>query len=543
MKKIVYGVSIRGNDHYISGQGCQDANSYCVSEGVDDNIAVVAISDGHGGAPYSRSAYGSAFAVDVAEKEMKEFLLQHQRLLDELDSIDKQHRGDSIEAILKAGVKNEFQLIKNDILVKLDADFALLKDKIWSEWKKRVDADLTENPITLINASMSTIDSMSPAEEKSLIGYGLVEGDCVTFINTDIKEAGATAVRKNPRQLYGATLICVGNYKHHYFVVQIGDGNIVVIDKNDLLLNLFEDDGLLANETYSLCQANALSHFKERYFCADAKIVMLSTDGIVNAVEDESYLVNLAKGIYENVIVEPQGIKRDFKQLLRNFSNGSGDDCTISFIANNVPDDNYKSFVDSLEIEEVNDLEKLYRPKLEPYKFQLTEVEAVPKVNDIYKFNEISKKIFSTCLLLDDYKELIAKKESVSDNPKGFLEKRLAKKLLEIEQELNEEQTRIYNEKLNLHLKNNPLIIVAIEQFNIGLKDGGLDIYEKPRMFGIVKEIEDRKVKLEIIDEIQYNKMHDAGYQMFYLDAILKLDDTYAISIKKDKISLINTKE
>jgi hypothetical protein len=145
--------------------------------------------------------------------------------------------------------------------------------------------------------------------------------------------------------------------------------------------------------------------------------------------------------------------------------------------------------------------------------------------------------------LLDDYKELIAKKESVGDNPKGFIEKRLTKKLLEIEQELNEEQTRIYNEKLNLHLKNNPLIIVAIEQFNIGLKDGGLDVYEKPRIFGLVKEIEDRKVKLEFLDEIQYNKMHDAGYQMFYLDAILKLDDIYAISIKKDKISLINTKE
>ena len=80
----------------------------------------------------------------------------------------------------------------------------------------------------------------------------------------------------------------------------------------------------------------------------------------------------------------------------------------------------------------------------------------------------------------------------------------------------------------NIYLSQCSRLISKIMQFN--REDQG-------------KEIEDRKVKHEILDEIQYSKMHDAGYQMFYLDAILKLDDTYAISIKKDKISLINTKE
>ena len=543
MKKIIYGASIRGNDHYISGQECQDANSYYVNENLDDNIAVMALSDGHGGAPYCRSAFGSATAVDVAKKEMKDFISKHQRLLDELDLIDKKIQGTFTEDNIQEKVKNDFQHLKKDIISKIEAEFALLKNKIWSEWKNRIDADLTKNPITLINTTLSTIKSMAPMETKNFIGYGIEEESYVTFINTDIKETGAIGVKKNPRHLYGATLICVGNYKKHYFVLQIGDGNIVVIDENDMILPLFEDDGLVANETYSLCQSNALNHFKEQYFCSDVKIITISTDGIVNAVEDESYLISLAKGIYENVVVEPEGIKKDFKQLLRNFSNGSGDDCTICFLANHLSEDSLKRFNESVEIEEINDLEKLYRTKFDAYKFEFPEVEAVPKINDLYKFNELSKKIFTSVLLLDEYRELVKEKEAIGEQPKTFVGKMKSKKLLEIEQELNEEQTKIYSEKLNLQLEKHPVILVSFDLINIGLKDDGVDVYEKGKLYGLVREIEDKKVSYEILEEEQYNKMRDLGHQIFYLDAMLKLCDNYGIAIKKDKISLIKTKE
>ena len=539
MKKIIYGASIRGNDHYISGQECQDANSYCANENFGDDVAVMAISDGHGGAPYCRSAYGSATAVDVAKQEMKEFISEHKLLLDELDLIDKKIQEEFGDSDVSMVMKSHFQLQKDIVTTSLEEDFSLLKNRIWVEWKKRIDAHLTENPITLINASMNTLNATLPMETKKFMGYGIVDEESVTFINTDVKEVGAMGVKKNPRHLYGATLICVGNYKTHYFILQIGDGDIVAIDENDSVLSLFEDDGLVANETHSLCQSNAIKHFKERYLCFDAKIVMLSTDGIVNAVEDESFLVSLAKGIYDNVVDEPEGIKKDFKQLLRGFSNGSGDDCTICFLANHIPVEKYNCFNDSIDVEEANDLQKLYRKKFDSYKFEFPEVEAVPKINGIYKFNELSKTIFSSVLRLDDYEALIKSKWVAGENPKSFM----FNKLLEVEKELNEEQTRIYKEALNSYLGNHPVIIVSFELTNIGLKDGGLDVYEKDKVYGLVREMDDKKVSFEILNEQQYNVMRSAGYQLFYLDAKKRICDNYVIDINKDKISLIKTKE
>ena len=89
MKTVVYGSSIKGNGHFISGTQCQDNNSFDEKDFSDDEIKVIALSDGHGGAPYCRSAKGSRLAVDITKKELYDFVNRIKPFLDEIDSAQR----------------------------------------------------------------------------------------------------------------------------------------------------------------------------------------------------------------------------------------------------------------------------------------------------------------------------------------------------------------------------------------------------------------------------------------------------------------------
>lgn len=541
MKKIVYGASIRGNDHYISGKECQDAIAYGGSEKPDD-IFVMALSDGHGGAPYCRSASGASMAVEIAKIEIETFLLEHRQLLDELDVLEEKIRFVDNSGQQECG--NEIVGLKKDIFTKIEADFSTVKEKIWTEWKKRVDVDLEQNPATIFRVEMDTIKSMSTTESRKFLGYGTLEENEISFINNDLRESGVESVQKNPRQLYGATLLCIGNYKNHYFLVQIGDGDIVIIHADGSVDNPFAKmDGLVGGETYSLCQSSALSHFKERYYYGDVRFAMISTDGIVNSLENEGVLGNVAKWVYENLLATPADIKKEFKPFLREFSNGSGDDCSICFLANHLTDEQRDAFMESSGAEEVNDFGKLYVPKLTAYKFDFPEVEAKPKINGIYKFNELSKKMFGSCALMGEYKELAQIKRELMSPKKTLIGKQIETHFMESERALNEMQQKIYLEKMDEHLASSPVIIGHFKPIHIGLKERQLDVYEDDSFFGLVKAVNDRKISFERLEEEEYERMKERGPKIFHLEARIKISNEYAISIKENKINLIKIKE
>ena len=218
MKKILYGASRRGDDHFRSGQVCQDANSY-KELNFDDNVPVLAIADGHGGAPYARSSEGAKFATTVAKMEMEDFILEHREVLDKISSINKlidQDRGEleNIEA-LKSN--------KQDLITKIEEDFSKVKENIWDKWKRQVDKDLEENPALIVDVTLtkiSSITSSTTTKESQFSGYANVLDDKLSLINNDLTERDVNAVKRNPRNLYGATLLCVGTYKDNYFFIK-----------------------------------------------------------------------------------------------------------------------------------------------------------------------------------------------------------------------------------------------------------------------------------------------------------------------------------
>ncbi|MBE5731830.1 MAG: protein phosphatase 2C domain-containing protein [Clostridiales bacterium] len=560
MKKILYGASVRGDDHYKRGQVCQDANSY-QEVNFDDEVPVLAIADGHGGAPYARSALGAKIATVVAKREMEDFILSHKEVLDRISSINQlveQDRGE-LEDV------DSLKSIRQNLVTKLEEEFAKVKENIWDKWKRQVDKDLEEKPCTVISATLTQITSITnPAltKERLFSGYAKVSDDALLLINNDLLERDVNAVKRNPRNLYGATLLCVGVYKDHYFFIQIGDGDIVVVDSSDKAWFPFnEDEELVGSVTYSLCQGNATAYFKEKYVFSDLRMVMLSSDGVLNGVGDREEIEKIAKGLYENVVQEPQTLIADLPHLLRNCSSSSGDDCTIGFIASNVSDATYDAFYgipgneceESAEKEEEDEelkereseLEKLYKPKFEPYKFNFPEAEKVEKVNGLPKFNEISKKLFTESFKKQDYLSLIDAKKKTSKFA-NFIQSYFTKGFDKIEQELNEKMLKEYNEKLDAYLSENPLMLIKFGQTNVGLKDRTLDVYEKEEIYGIVKSVDDNKIEFERVSKENYQRltmMMGMIGSPFSFDGSIKINSEYSLKISKNKLSLTKTKE
>ena len=114
MNTVVYGSSIKGNGHFIHGGKCQDSNSFDEKDFSEDEIKVIALSDGHGGAPYCRSAKGAKFAVDIAKSELYSFVSRIKDFLDEIDSAQKFINGilerdlcENKETVQKAEISNQ----------------------------------------------------------------------------------------------------------------------------------------------------------------------------------------------------------------------------------------------------------------------------------------------------------------------------------------------------------------------------------------------------------------------------------------------------
>ena len=142
MSLLVYGVSIRGNGHYASGQECQDRNSFEESDFSKDKIKVAAMADGHGGVPYFRSAEGAALAVKKAKKILHDFVEKNKDDLDKISELeDETQRLEAVKNIpatyLQDDVKGRWSIFlsikgKSDSKKKISA----LKTKIQPEMGK-----------------------------------------------------------------------------------------------------------------------------------------------------------------------------------------------------------------------------------------------------------------------------------------------------------------------------------------------------------------------------------------------------------------------
>ena len=95
-------------------------------------------------------------------------------------------------------------------------------------------------------------------------------------------------LKMNPAIAYGTTLNAVMVLGNRILCVNLGDGGIFGIKKNDLIPILEEEDeDTVANITYSMCMENAFEHLKaEIYDISDFNALIICTDGVVNPYQN-----------------------------------------------------------------------------------------------------------------------------------------------------------------------------------------------------------------------------------------------------------------
>jgi hypothetical protein len=141
-----------------------------------------------------------------------------------------------------------------------------------------------------------------------------------------------------PPSVYGTTLIAAVVTRRFWFGFQIGDGKCVAFDDDGYAMEPIPwDDNCFLNVTTSLCEKDAMRHFR---FFSDTSIpraIFISTDGVDDSYpvyENEKHLASLYGIILDNFAKEgfENGVKELQDFLPRLTQKGSGDDVSIAGI-------------------------------------------------------------------------------------------------------------------------------------------------------------------------------------------------------------------
>lgn len=562
MKTLVYGSSIKGNGHFVSGTECQDSNSFLETDFSEDEIKVIALSDGHGGAPYLRSAQGSKLAVEIAKKELYAFVHKVKDLLDEIDSVQHIMNTHPPQFAIKVGEKKEplksspeasllklrVQTLEKRLALELDT----VKESIVKTWCKAVDDAFEADPIEVVEAEAFKFNSIDEEPMTEVyVGYGDAIDDRISFINCNLGNNIIRILERNPRELYGATLLAVAQYKDHIFIFQLGDGDITIVDDEDHSERIkVKADNLIGDETYSLCQTNAVNYADVVYFRRKIKIVMLSSDGISKASDDENLLSNIAHVVYESINEAPEELRTEFKPMLRRFSNSSSDDCTICFIANGINDESYEIIKASEEQDEEHSLDSLRRPLFDAYNlnrdlYLLGEIEdkKKPIVSEV-KFTKIGITAIQKSFLKEQYIDLIESKKQIASMTwqRSLLLDILAygkHYLEEKEGSLKTTQEEAYRNAINELLVANPIRLIRFKSSSLEMKSkGALKIHTSEERFAIVLAVEGSVMKIVDISQKVYNHICTDFSSLVTFVGHLPITEEYKLNINKYDLML-----
>jgi serine/threonine protein phosphatase PrpC len=274
----VAGASVRGALHVRDGLPNQDALATWMSSEPAAPVAIVTVADGHGGARHFRSAVGARLAVDLSLNVLREMAAR-------FDTVDDAERA-RISAI--------------------DAPL-----RIVNAWTDAVHAHLEANPIA--EQEWSVLEAVD--------GVLAVE-----------------MVRHEPLFAYGATLLAALVTEQCVVLMQLGDGDILVVEGDGTARRpVPSDERLVGNLTTSLCRSDAWRDFR----CAvlpqgrdSAPLVLLATDGYANSFRSDAGFRRIGHELLE--IIRSQGIGAIAERLppiLDHASNhGSGDDITLGLV-------------------------------------------------------------------------------------------------------------------------------------------------------------------------------------------------------------------
>ncbi|MDR1705938.1 MAG: protein phosphatase 2C domain-containing protein [Clostridiales bacterium] len=281
---IPFGSSVRGASHIRAGKENQDA--FLDSLGNEKIPSVIAVSDGHGGNKYIRSAKGAELACLCAVK-----------ILGEGGKLSPDMREEDQEGLIRH-----------------------IKSRYLLEWQKEVDAHAKANPFT--------------ESEKG-------------FLAERCGEAVLNAVLDSPKTAYGCTFLCAAGYGGSLvLILQLGDGDVLGLYEDGEVRELMDyDPRNFANGTLSLCSLGDASDIAHNLLSGTdvPVLITLSTDGVKNSYDDRNpgdierfYQIptvisnELRKNDYDTAAVR-KGLEG---MLERVTSNGAGDDVTIGVLFN-----------------------------------------------------------------------------------------------------------------------------------------------------------------------------------------------------------------
>ena len=147
-----------------------------------------------------------------------------------------------------------------------------------------------------------------------------------------------TADRDKLVNAYGTTLVIVAVDERFVLYLQLGDGEILTVsDRGTVSKPLAKDDRLFANETTSLCTANAWSDFRVSFqpiTNEQPALILLTTDGYPNSFRDEAGFLKVGTDILKMIRAEGlDRVKDNLEGWLSDSTRaGSGDDVTLGIL-------------------------------------------------------------------------------------------------------------------------------------------------------------------------------------------------------------------
>ena len=269
MKAKSFNLTVQGASHIKKNKECQDASA-CYQ---DENCAIAIVCDGHGGDDYVRSAIGSKFGCDVAEQNIKNFIL---------------------------GTNKEKFFSNPDKLLKY------LEASIINGWNESITEYHNANPF-----SEKELSVVSDRARKKYLEKGRIES------------------------AYGTTMIAVAMNHDYWFGIHIGDGKCVAINPaGEFKQPIPWDPKCFLNATTSICDSDAIDRFRHFYSEKLPAAVFVGSDGIDDCFSNNEQLHNLYKTVLYSFATTDFEEARDglADYLPRLSAKGSGDDVSVAAI-------------------------------------------------------------------------------------------------------------------------------------------------------------------------------------------------------------------
>lgn len=259
-----------GKSHVQNGLPCEDYSATYS----DDQVSIVAISDGHGDKNCFRSDKGARYACEIAISLCRQF----QNITNHIDDID--------------------QCDFESLVVSLESDIA-------DAWKDKVLSDANAHPF-------SDEELLSASEQAQ----------------------GVYRSGQRLEKAYGCTLIFSMSTANYWLSIQIGDGKSIAAYKDGVFVEpVPADENCLGNRSTSLCNSNAKESFRHYYSKVKPIAAFVSSDGVEESFDQAglyNFFFSLAYWAKEEGF---DSAKTKIENLLPQITEGgSGDDVSVAIM-------------------------------------------------------------------------------------------------------------------------------------------------------------------------------------------------------------------